>query len=125
MKHWQTQQNVLYGVKTWLDLNDQKSDFKIMTSPSDAQRQCLSRRKMIRNVISVIFPVFVYKTVIANCCCSPVRFDEKSLTESLIQYVNRTPVLYSVLPRHKSCYSILVRNMMQCHALAESSQVCA
>lgn len=87
------------------------------------KRQCLSRRRMIRNVISVIYPVFVYKTVIANCCWSLVRFDEKSLTESFIQYVNATPGLCGVVPRHNSFYSILVRNTMLCHALTEGKFV--
>lgn len=75
---------------------------------------------MNRKVISVIYPVFVYKTVIANCCWSLVRFDEKSLTESFIECVNITPVLYSVLPKHKTFYSTFFRNMMQGRASAEA-----
>lgn len=39
---------------------------------------CLSSRRMIRKVIAVIYPVFVYKAVIANCHWSLARFDWNS-----------------------------------------------
>lgn len=52
--------------------------------PQACKRQCLSRRRIIRNLISNL-PCVCLKTVRANCCWSLVRF------ESFIQ----APLLYS------------------------------
>lgn len=81
------------------------------SKPQMNKRQCFSRRTLIRNVISVIYSMFVYKSVTANCCWSLVRFDEKSLSESFIQYVNISPVLYNALPKQE----VILQHFSQKH----------
>lgn len=44
-----------------------KTKDQFHSKPQMSIRQCLSRRRMIRNVISLIYSMFVYKTVTSNC----------------------------------------------------------